>query len=126
MDENERYVKERWDKAYEPIVQRGLMGIDIWVEGSRTYRFHADNLPAAWQAAFDFTKAREEEIRQVEEEISWLTERTEISPKLQELYDKRTWEFSAEFLKDKQTAKRILAREQAALAELQRGMKARR
>lgn len=110
MDENERYVRERWDKAYEPIVQRGLMGIDIWVEGSRTYRFHADNLPAAWQAAYDFTKAQEEAIRQVEEEI------TEIEFVLAESPD----------LPEVPIYKRILTREQAALAKLQRGMKATR
>lgn len=110
MDENERYVKERWDKAYEPIVQRGLMGIDIWVEGSRTYRFHADNLPAAWQAAFDFTKAREEEIRLLNRDIA--TIRVDLG--------------FAKTDHTRGTYSRILAKLETALAELQRGMKAAR
>ena len=59
---DEQYVKERWEKAYEPIVQRGLMGLDIWMEGSKLYRFHAINGPAAWSAARAFTEAREREI----------------------------------------------------------------
>jgi hypothetical protein len=107
VDEHETYVHSKWEKAWEPIVQRGLRGVEIWIEGSHTYHFHAPNRPAAWQHAHDFTLAREEQIRG-------------------RVLD---CEVLAHFVEDQNGSyqgkafERVLAREQAALAELKRGMK---
>lgn len=104
MDENERYVRERWEsiatgsKALH--LSRYCAPIVIW----------GNEFPN-WQAAFAFTKAREEEIRQVEEEIM-------------ELQDDISCYHTGEHFYA--IYGRILAREQSALAELQRGMKATR
>ena len=109
-NEQEKYCKERWEKAHEPIIQRGLVGVDIWLEGAKVYRFHADNRPAAWQAAYDFTLAREEQIREVEEEIEFLEFTHNVA---------RNQAYHHKWL---ESLVRILAREQAALAELKKGM----
>jgi len=74
-----------------------------------------------WKAAAAFTLQREEEIRQVEEEVRLLTDQerhewaaSSISPPdgAQQCYIVRALRFG-----------RILAREQAALAELKKGWK---
>jgi hypothetical protein len=61
-----------------------------------------------WQAAAQFTRDRLEAIRQIEEEIEWL--RGMCAWREHGIYGPRY--------------DRILAREQAALADLKRGMKA--
>jgi hypothetical protein len=47
----EKYVREKWDEAHA---------------------FWASTEIEAWQAAYDFTLQREEEIRQAEAEITWI------------------------------------------------------
>jgi hypothetical protein len=123
MDSDEEYVRSRWEKAYEPIAQRGLIGIDIWVEGSIIFRFHGDNRPAAWQAAADFTHECEEQIRQVEREI-WLLDNKikTFTPAIDRAMEGSAL-FAAELVREQYAWYRILAARQAALAELQRGWK---
>lgn len=119
MDENEKYVTEHWERA-ESCPTGYSDQIRFWVIslGGRMFTkatvpdaWKAETESAAWQAAFAFTKAREEEIRQVEEEIM-------------ELQDDISCYHTGEHFYA--IYGRILAREQSALAELQRGMKATR
>jgi hypothetical protein len=112
MNEDEIYCKQRWERAYE----YGSLG------GGAMVQFGPHALPT-WQAARAFTEAREESIRQVEEEIeavneqvaaasSWIVACGDENPEGQKCavaYVAR-WE-------------RVLAREQAALAELKRGFR---
>jgi hypothetical protein len=73
--------------------------------------------------AFLFTEAHEQKIAEVKEEIAWVQEWSEIPEKMQKLYEENRWEFSPEFLRCKGVQRRILVREQAALADLMRGWK---
>lgn len=107
--ENEEYVRSRWDPN---LFNGGL----YFYEGARSYhlrlgskRFEYTQKTKAecWSAAYAFTLEREEQIRQVEEEIA-----------LMEFIVQAQDEFN-----DIVAAKRILAREQAALAELKKGMR---
>ena len=74
----------------------------------------------AWSAAAEFTRERLEQIRKVEEEIAYLTPQRDSMRKrnsCEAIEAQPAW-FQAWDILD-----RILAREQAALAELKRGMK---
>jgi hypothetical protein len=95
-------------------------------EDQRVYLFVEEERgrAAAWLAVYEFTVQRQEEIRQIDAEIEWVTECSIISPKMEQLYRDKAWEFSAEYLKRRETAKRVLSRLQSIRAELQRGMSA--
>jgi hypothetical protein len=122
MDENEQYVRSKWEQVEAhwlpsmPDRFRVEMVYDsamVWVD-----RPHAQ-IPSekpfvrkqteqqAWSAARAFTEEREKQIAEVEEEIALLSSIGQhyVPPA-------------------KVTRDRILAREQAALDELKRGMKA--
>jgi hypothetical protein len=74
----------------------------------------------AWQSAYAFTVEREEEIRLVEEEIAWLQSAALVYRKhLEEA--PREWTVLGK--ESDVIGCRVLAREQAALAELKRGMR---
>ena len=107
---DEAYVRSKWVRVLNHGTRRHpipiLNGVEVkipfaeWDEG--------------WKAAAAFTLQREEEIRQVEEEISLLLN----SMPLQVVVIGNTP------IPDVQAARsRILAREQAALAELKKGWK---
>lgn len=100
--EMEAYVRERWESiatgAQALHLSNYCASIVIW-----GYEF------ANWQATYDFTLAREQEIRLVEEEIGWVQSGMALSSTKYGPYDK--------------AMQRILVREQAALTELKRGMK---
>lgn len=106
MDDNEQFVRARW----KWIVVRKRDDREDWEWfGSLKWQMTAtlaDTEAEAWSAARAFTEARLESIRLVEEEVAWVTER-----------------LACPMSKDCETAKRILAREQKVLEELQRGMK---
>jgi hypothetical protein len=74
-----------------------------------------------WQAARAFTEAREEEIRQVEEEIALLN--LEFWEMHGEIRLATMVEQYTPLVRELCRWARILAREQAALTELKRGMK---
>jgi hypothetical protein len=100
MDANERLVRDTWERvlvcdgSYRHYA-KGTILIN-WANHC-FYEFNE------WSAAAEFTRARLEQIRQVEEEIEWLDDCAE--------FDKNaTWV-------------RIEAREQAALTELKKGLK---
>ena len=122
--EREKYVRERWEHVNWGASNYELtqFGVILYDDEDGT-AFRKNSQASAWQAAYDFTLAREEEIRQVEEEIKWLGDHAEISESQQKLYRERGLVFSAEFLRQLDVAKRILTREQAALTDLKRGMK---
>jgi hypothetical protein len=99
MDRNEQFVREHWASMGPMIVGR----FDICdMNGEMN-----------WQAAREFTEQRLEEIRQVEAEVDaaysdvrWFAQGAQYEDKEQEAIHLR-----------------ILAREQAALAALKRGLK---
>ena len=113
MNQDEQFVREKWEEVREqvqacvheaPVNQHGFVfvrcGEDEEMIGSGTYR-------ERWAAAAEFTRNRLEQIRQVEEEIE---------------------EIRGPLCRDQACVRcvihtRILAREQAALADLRRGMK---
>ncbi len=90
MSEDERFVREHWEKVHDN-------GDGIWIVAEEIYKFESGS------AARRFTEERLEQIRQVEHEIQYLNFRVMV-PELIIL-------------------ERILAREQAALDSLRRGMK---
>ena len=100
--EKEAYVRGKWenvivcDGSYRSYA-RGTVLFN-WAN-HKFYEF------ADWDAAYAFTLAREEEVRQVEEEVALL----------------KGWRYVQEGISPQAT--RILAREQAALDELKRGMR---
>jgi hypothetical protein len=107
MDANEKLVCDTWERvlvcdgSYRHYA-KGTILIN-WANHS-FYKFKAEH----WDEAASFTRVRLEEIRQVEEEIALLEYAS----------------FSADLSGFKPLALgRILVREQAALAELKKGLK---
>jgi hypothetical protein len=77
----------------------------------------------AWSAARAFTEERLEQIRQVEEEIQYLAlHLRSIKLAIEGAYEMRAPANLEDDQRDYSTVCRILAREQAALAELKYGM----
>ena len=106
---DEEYVRARWKwvqvRLAEPYegVKEGK-----WVARLPLLPFYQtgfDTEAEAWSAARAFTEQRALEIVDVEEEIAWLSDGMDCSDP------------------DDEVGKRILAVEQARLAELRRGMK---
>ena len=100
MTDDERIVREAWEEEFI-YISFGAVFLCIGQCGV--------SLPSI-RAAAEYTIQRQEEIRQVEEEI--------IDLKATVLMAASTGQTKCETIN-----RRILAREQAALAELQRGMK---
>lgn len=104
---HEEYVRQKWE--HDAIRSRCYVNNrPFWLYIGEDFCTgpHA-NEQKAWLAAYNFTIAREEEIRQVEEEIQtiyWLMEHCSNPTANGRIF-------------------RILARETAALTELKRGMK---
>ena len=99
---DEEYVRARWERV---IVCDG--SYRHYAKGTillnwANHQFYEFN---DWSAARDFTEQREREIAEVEEEIAWLSDGMDCSDP------------------DDEVGQRILAVEQARLAELRRGMK---
>lgn len=108
MDANERLVREKWkavgnlwwDREYD---ENWISASDEKGQPIRLFRGRSTDA-AAWQTAADFTRAHENKIRDVEEEIAWLL----CKEHMQNLADRVPWQ-------------RTLAARQAALNELKRG-----
>jgi len=121
---DEEYLKERW--VQHPLICQELKG---------GFPIFGQVRAKHWQAARAFTEAREEEIRQVEEEIALLESFAPVidrdaldawagideDPGDDTIHDYEP--LAVENAKFQVRMQRILAREQAALAELKRGMK---
>ena len=109
---NEEYVRSKW-RGVQQYVCGGTNGNSYYV-GSDGFiaSFCGETENESWTAAAEFTRQREEKIRQVEEEIGVCEGCL------------RMWQppFGNDY-GGVGPMKRILAREQAALAELKRGMK---
>jgi hypothetical protein len=104
---DEEFVRRHWTK----IRTERDFGFHIWFadpEGD-PYLFVEEQRDAQkqWAAAAEFTRTRLEQIRQIEEEIRWMT----------------GIEWAGQVGYNAPTVARILAREQEALAELQKGMR---
>jgi hypothetical protein len=107
MSKDERIVREAWED-YSIMIREFPNSSPYWIYLGEEFCTGPHKTEAkAWRAAAEFTTQRQEQIRQVGEEIKIV--RNELS------LGRDRWN-SPEFI-------RILAREQAALAELQRGMK---
>jgi len=142
MSKNEEYVRGMWkDPGWfcdDPRLVPNRYGILLRFGLSVTYFASEDE---AWAAAAEFTREREEEIRQIEEEIEFLENSLEIFEDPDDglikyesywdmlfdlggggnntAFDALDRDATIEIIRQY----RILAREQAALQELRRGMK---
>jgi hypothetical protein len=111
MTEDEKFVREHWESVREHD-QRSLReapkdwhGFVLVTKGHGEEMIASGNQAERWAAAAKFTLQRLEEIRQVEEEIAEITE----------LAEQGSTRPGARL--------RILARRQAALSDLRKGMK---
>jgi len=95
---DEEYVRSRWKKAYQ---YQSLSGVPFIQFGPHAL--------ATWSAAAEFTRQREEEIRQLLEEIAQAKRWIDLDLR------KSIHNMDASY--------RILARLESALAELLKGMK---
>jgi hypothetical protein len=127
---DEEYVRANWEWAacWEPNNDVEF-GHDEWIVGiadkacspSTESRFDANSKAGAWSAAAEFTRERLEQIRQLDEEIEVVAQQVVMAS---------NWIVSCgENLEGERCAKahiekwsRILARLEAALAELRQGM----
>jgi len=100
---DEEYVRSKWRNC---ATKRDEHNRWLMFTNNAMYRaVFADSLEKLWAAAAEFTRERLEQIRQLEEEIAWLSDGIDVTGD------------------DEPIGERILAREQAALADLKRGMK---
>jgi hypothetical protein len=112
MDASEQYVRERcFDVKAEKTKPRGMWITIRAKDHEPEYCEWEESTRKAWLAAYAFTIEREEQIRRVEEEISFLA-----AADFSDTHGEDTPASSAAY-------DRILAPEEAALAELKRGMK---
>ena len=104
MNVDEEYVRARWagvlDTGYSVRLEIGEFG--------KWEKF--DGLNKRWSAARAFTEEREREIAEVEEEIEYVSSFAWLPSRSGKREEHPVWQ-------------RILAVEQARLAELRRGMK---
>lgn len=126
MNEHEAYVRERWDRRLDWLQITPMRGV---INGfSEIYAGRVDDFPnpqsAAWQAAYEFTTAREEEIRQIAGEIA------EVQGELNRATEQFYYALHAGgstgasyWAMKKHRWTRVLARLEAHLATLKRGMK---
>jgi hypothetical protein len=114
MTEDERIVRDAWKRiTYRETGLTSAGPCYVVIEsddhptaGSSLFMEHGSSKESVFAAARAFTEERREQIRQVEEEIQYIHE---------DMID--NCDHCA-------ASKRIVAREQAVLAELKRGMKA--
>ena len=98
---DEEYVRARWEDSVA-----FTMGPNPWTLRLPCGKYFDGTIDECWSGARAFTEQREREIADVEEEIAWLSDGMDCSDP------------------DDEVGHRILARLQAVLSELRRGMKA--
>lgn len=111
--DDKQYVRSRWERAEECPRPRPADD-PTWCISLGGRRFTVANVPetdaetevAAWSAARAFTEEREKQIAKIAQEIRWLMNRLD------------------EEAEDAGIVTSIIAREQAEVNELKRGMKA--
>ena len=111
---DEEYVRSRWDVYVWQSTEKEHF-VDLLHSGDAehgAYTFPAATEAKSWSAAAEFMCGREAQIRLVEEEIKQM--QTRIG-----LYSGDAGKIEAAIVIDK----RILAREQAALESLKKGMR---
>jgi hypothetical protein len=116
--DDEQYVRSKWEQVRVhwlpsmPDRFRVEMVYDsamVWAEVTGCGLHHTDayaTIARAWSAARAFTEKREKQIAKIAQEIRWLMNRLDV-----------------EAFKYNGMVTSIIAREQAALDELRRGMK---
>jgi c-di-AMP phosphodiesterase-like protein len=118
QQEHEAYVRQRWGKDLPHEMSFGRLDIVGW------------SGEVNWQAAYEWTVAREEEIRQLDEEICQMDDlsqmkRQDIDCEIDtaEGYDP-SWNDNAlvVYVRDLCEYSRTLARLQQALEDLEKGM----
>ncbi len=123
---DKEYVCEHWKIVEESIYDphEGYTIPQTRIDfGSHHYTERKAN--SAWSAAAEFTRERLEQIRQVEREIEVLEPFAEgrMPNKLEQLPPWANPVLHLELLRRGFAIRRILAREQATLAELRKGMR---
>ena len=122
---NEEYVRSQWEwcKVYSSELFKGYTQGVVVVEVPE-YKFSGSDETAAMSLAADFTRQRDEEIRQLKGEIEWLKLilPTALSWKV---YTKLQWpqDRLRMFVKFAVRGHRVLVARESALAELTKGMK---
>ena len=104
MHEDEKFVREHWETVEAGDTFAGFsiyLLPNYWPTALQGFERES----VAWQRAAVFTRERVEQIRQVEEEIAWLS-------------DMLDWDSP-----DHKVVERIQDSRKAALTELKRGMK---
>ena len=104
MEASEEYVRARWEH-----VHTGAAALHLSDYSAPLVITHAGEFPN-WSAARAFTENREREIAEVEEEIEYVSSFAWLPSRSGKREEHPVWQ-------------RILAVEQARLAELRRGMK---
>lgn len=122
MDENEKYVRERVEElsvANFPGGQNGMQPstrINVMLRDFLYVTFDS------WTAARVYIEERERQIAEIEEEIALVSNvQTTTAAFISSIYV--AGHIKQDAAKEAPIWKRVLAREQAALAELKRGMK---
>ena len=130
---DEQYVREKWGRELRVLPYgSGIDGDGYGLEFDQDHPIFVETYEELWSAAF--TEKREEQIRQMGEEIGqiedllWMTW-SELSREMEDLIETtlseryKSHDYLIVKVRDICEYSRILAREQAALDDLQRGMK---
>ena len=112
MEASEEYVRSKWKEVHVRKRRDIKSGMCFLIVMGRHSTLWYGNERAAWSAARAFTEEREREIAEVEEEIAWLNQMKRNLPPGRPTKEER-----------QAILQRILAVEQARLAELRGGMK---
>lgn len=108
MADDEEFVREHWEHVDTHKADEHSEPWIFFTSNALYMAFRAENRAELFAKGADFTRKRLDQIRQVEQEIMWVKGNGHMG--------------ECEFDCCK-TRNRIIAREQAVLAELKRGMK---
>lgn len=132
MTEDEKFVREQWadvalwDRQMLYGNKEQFWEVELVIAPGSFSRHCKPTQAEAWSAAAEFTRTRLQQIRDVEEEIAWLGKNLPRPPRArpgESMSEALRSERVAAYERDKPTAVRVLDREQAALAELKRGLR---
>jgi hypothetical protein len=126
MMEDEKCLMDQWQHVEVVGPHEGCWWVIVGTE-MLEYRYATPTARSREDAillAAEFTRTRLEQIRQVEREITWLEETIDFDWFVDEARRAKDWSGKCfgVVARSTHTMARILAREQAALADLKRGM----
>jgi hypothetical protein len=127
----EQFVREHWEQVTYSDTAVGVLAgphyviIGGYPNGPQKFAAYRHTPEEAWSAAAEFTRERLEQIRQVEQEVGKVDyEQNEAFMLIRDVPPKSVHlEMIVMWVRSLCATSRILAREQAALAELKKGMR---